>query len=171
MPHWACARGYIVVDDGSLDLSGQDEVRKLNLSAIEAVVQVALTRNYGNQRAVAIGTAYVASNVPCDYLVVMDSDHQDQPLYIPQLLETCVEADDVKIIFAERKKRSEAWSFIFMYRIYRGLYRVLTGDSMSIGNFSVVPGRLIRRLAHIEDIWNHFPAGVMGGPATLLTLE
>ena len=81
-----------------------------------------------------------------------------------------MEADDVKIIFAERKKRSEAWSFIFMYRIYRGLYRVLTGDSMSIGNFSVVPGRLIRRLAHIEDIWNHFPAGVTRARLPIATI-
>ena len=32
---------------------------------------------------------------------------------------------------------------------------------ISIGNFSAVPGRLVRRIANVSEIWSHFPAGIM----------
>jgi hypothetical protein len=66
-----------------------------------------------------------------------------------------------RIVFAERTRRSESRSFRAFYWIYKYLYKILTGMPISIGNFSAIPGRLIKRVASISEIWNHFPAGIM----------
>src|SRR5215213_378034 len=40
----------------------------------ERVFTLAMRRNLGHQRAIAIGLAYVHDHVPCDAVVVMDGD-------------------------------------------------------------------------------------------------
>jgi polyisoprenyl-phosphate glycosyltransferase len=151
----------VIVDDGSVDLNGHDEILGMSYSAIDSVDKVTLTRNFGNQRAVAIGVAHVAKNINCDYLVVMDSDLEDRPEDVPRLLGACADGGSREIIFAERRKRPEGIIFQAMYTIYKQLYRLLTGLHMTMGNFSVVPGPLVRRIAHVDDIWVHYPAGIV----------
>lgn len=151
----------VVVDDGSYDLEGKDALESISPSVIERIDEVVLTRNQGNQRTLAIGVAYVAAREKGDYLVVMDSDNEDNPDYIPKLLQTCAGSGDRKIVFAERSKRSEGLAFRLYYQIYRGLYRMLTSTSISMGNFSVIPWKLVLRLANVAELWNHFPASII----------
>ncbi|MDH5747902.1 MAG: glycosyltransferase [Rhodospirillales bacterium] len=150
----------VIVDDGSPEFADPLDFAKLELTAITDVEVVTLARNMGNQRAVAIGMGYVAANIKCDALVVMDCDLEDQPKYVPQLIAE-MDASGNEIIFAERTQRSEGVAFMAFYRIYKYLYKILTGMPISIGNFSAIPGRLIRRVASISEIWSHFPAGIM----------
>ena len=150
----------VVVDDGS-SLSTEDGfLETLDFDAIQQVTAITLTRNMGNQRAVAIGLGYVAKEMDCDFLVIMDSDMEDLPEYVPQLIERAGKAGN-KIIFAERTRRANQISFKLFYGLYKSLYRLLTGMPISVGNFSAVPGRLVRRIAGISEIWSHFPAGIM----------
>lgn len=151
----------VVVDDGSIDFEGKDRVAECSLKAIESVEELVLGDNQGNQRAVAIGMAHVAEHVACDYLVLMDSDHEDKPEYIPRLLEACRKGGDRGIVFAERTKRSEGPLFTFFYRLYQWIYKAFTGHNISVGNFSVIPGHLIRRLSYMGELWNHIPASIM----------
>ena len=150
----------VVVDDGSSIPVDDTALRSLDLDAIHQVTAVTLTRNMGNQRALAIGLGYVAKEMPCDFLVIMDSDMEDLPEYVPQLVERAAETNN-KIIFAERTRRANHIFFKMFYGIYQSLYRLLTGMPISIGNFSAVPGRLVKRIASISEIWSHFPAGIM----------
>jgi len=150
----------VVVDDGSSFPLDEAELAALEFSAISEVTAVTLNRNMGNQRAVAIGFGYVADKLTCDYLVVMDSDMEDLPEYIPQLIERAAENND-RIIFAERTQRTDHATFKMFYGLYKALYRLFTGMPISIGNFSAVPGRLVKRIAGISEIWSHFPAGIM----------
>lgn len=151
----------VIVDDGSTDMEGRDKVESLPLNAIESVDEVLLGCNQGNQRALAIGIGYVAENFECDYMVVMDFDHEDNPIYIPKLLASCLVNDDQKIIFAERTKRSEGKLFRFLYKLYTRIFRILTGINISIGNFCVIPGKHVSRLAFVKEVWSHFAAGIM----------
>ena len=150
----------VVVDDGSPTFADEIDLSDKVLNNIVAVEAVTMTRNLGNQRAVAIGIAYVAKYMSCDYLVIMDSDMEDLPEYVPVLLEEAVKSGN-QIIFAERTRRPDGVLFKAFYYIYKILYKLSTGLSMSMGNFSVMPGRLVRRVAGISEIWNHFPAGIM----------
>ena len=151
----------VVVDDGSVDFEGKNMVAECSLKAIKSVDGLVLGDNQGNQRAVAIGLAHVAEHVACDYLVLMDSDHEDKPEYIPRLLEACREGGDREIVFAERTKRSEGLLFTFFYRLYQWIYKAFTGRNIAVGNFSVIPGHLVRRLSYVGELWNHIPASIM----------
>jgi glycosyltransferase involved in cell wall biosynthesis len=156
------ARGKVVViDDGSTDDRGRADVPGLNLSAIESVDELALTRNQGNQRALAIGIGFVADRMTGDFLIVMDSDLEDDPKYIPDLLNRCLSAGGRSIVFAKRAERSEGLAFRAMYWLYRRLFRLFTGTRISVGNFSVIPWSLVPRLANVGELWSHFPAAIM----------
>ena len=150
----------IIIDDGSPDFADTQDFGSCALDAIREVEVITLTRNMGNQRALATGIAYVAENKDCETLIVMDSDLEDSPKYIPELIAEAKKTGN-EVIFAERTRRSEGRTFKTFYKIYRHLYNVLTGMPISIGNFSAVPGRLVRRIANVSEIWSHFPAGIM----------
>ncbi len=155
------ASRMLVIDDGSNDMTGKAEVSATPIKSLQSIDVIPLARNMGNQKALAIGIAHVASHMPCDFLIVMDSDHEDKPEYIEGLLNACMESGSEKIMFAERTKRSESPGFRFLYGVYQGLYRMLTGSSIDFGNYSAIPGHLTSRLAHIGELWSHFPASVM----------
>jgi hypothetical protein len=151
----------VVVDDGSSRFDGMAEIAGLPLRSIRSVVAVILHRNVGNQNAIAVGLGYLTSTLKGNYVVVMDCDHEDDPVYIPKLLRACREQQDGKIIFAARTERSEGAAFVVMYTIYRYFYRVLTGASIAVGNYCIVPWRLAKRIVHISELWGHFPAAIM----------
>lgn len=151
----------VVVDDGSTTATGRSDMPEFPLPAVESGTVVTLTRNLGNQRAIAIGLSHIAEHEKADFVVVMDADHEDDPVYISQLLEACVESNGENIIFAERTKRSEGPAFRFLYMIYQFLYKALTGMPISIGNFSAIPFATVRRLTSVNEIWSHFPSGIM----------
>lgn len=150
----------VVVDDGSADFVDPDMFAGQAFEAVSEVRVVTLRRNLGNQRAVAVGLGYVASELRFDYLVLMDADHEDKPEYVPQLLDR-VMAEGDKVVFARRTQRSEGRRFRLFYAAYRALYGTLTGIPISYGNFCAMPSILVKRIASISEIWSHFPAGVM----------
>ena len=43
---------------------------------------------------------------------------------------------------------------------YRFVHLLLTGERVRVGNFSVIPRDLLRRLVAVSDLWNHYAAAV-----------
>jgi uncharacterized membrane protein len=89
----------------------------------------------------------------------MDADGEDQPEHLA-LLESQGKQSD-KIVFARRTKRHEGFVFQFFYRIYKLVFRLLTGKTIAFGNFSYIPSHLTVRVAHVSEIWNHFSGGII----------
>ena len=150
----------VVVDDGSSISPPADLLSGHHYQVISKVEILTLARNLGNQRAQALGIGWAATHAPADWLAVMDCDHEDRPEVIPELLKAA-EENSGKIVFAARIGRTDGVIFRIFYALYSWLYRLLTGMPIAIGNFSIVPGALIRRLAHVWEIGLHYPAGVM----------
>ncbi|NET31327.1 MAG: glycosyltransferase [Cyanothece sp. SIO1E1] len=150
----------LIVDDASI-ISLEKDLEELSLKSIKKVNILELRRNLGHQRAITIGLAYVEENIPCRVVAVMDGDGEDTPEDVLRMLERCKKYNYKKLIFAQRTKRSESWKFRFFYSIYRQLYRILTGQVIRFGNFSVVPRRIIGRLVVVSEIWNHYAVGIM----------
>jgi len=46
------------------------------------------------------------------------------------------------------------------YGVYKALYGLLTGTSISFGNFCLIPRNLLDNVVHHSEIWNHFSAGI-----------
>jgi polyisoprenyl-phosphate glycosyltransferase len=121
-----------------------------------------LTINMGHQRAIAIGLAYIFDQpYEFDCVVVMDSDGEDDPCYIDPLLKKTEREEYQKIVFAARTKRFESLRFRLLYLAYKFVFRILTNASISFGNFSCVPKKVLGRLLSSPDLWNHFPGSIL----------
>jgi hypothetical protein len=136
---------------------------------VERVDILHLNRNLGHQRAIAIALAHTAQNFPGHAVVVMDADGEDRPEDIPALVKRSEEFPG-RIIFARRVKRSEGFAFRVYYRLYKLMYRVLTGSPISFGNFCFIPADLLKKLVFVSEIWNHFSAGVIRSKLPLMTI-
>jgi hypothetical protein len=126
------------------------------------VTIVNLNINVGHQRAIAIGLSYV-HNAYNDYdgVVVLDSDGEDKPSDVKALLDRSVGHHQETIVFARRTKRSEKYTFKFFYLVYKFIFRLLTNQNISFGNFSYIPKSLIPKVAALPDSWNHYSGSII----------
>ena len=80
-----------------------------------------LRRNVGHQRAIAIGLGYASELMqPAQRSVVMDSDGEDLPSTIPDLLQA--DCQDVDVVVAQRKSRVETLKFKAFYQVYKRFF-------------------------------------------------
>jgi polyisoprenyl-phosphate glycosyltransferase len=150
----------IIVDDGShLSFTEVDFVPQLPEN-ITKITVLELKRNVGHQRAITLGLSFVAAERP-EYsaVVVMDGDGEDKPEDVVKLIEKCRSENFSKLIFAKRSKRSESPVFKFFYNLYILFFKILAGQNIRIGNFSIVPYKILRRLVIVSDVWNHYAVG------------
>ncbi len=149
----------LLIDDGSSEppapaLLGQ------NLEHMQAVNVLHLRRNLGHQRAIAVGLVHIHEHLPCAAVVVMDGDGQDRPRDVARLIDEFGRGPGGCVIFAERARRMEKFSFQLCYRLYCALHWLLTGLHVRVGNFSIVPWRAVERLVVVSELWNHYAAAV-----------
>ncbi len=145
----------LAVNDGSItDFNINKDWRH-----IRRIQKLNLIRNIGHQRAIAVGLSYCWQEDISDYIVVMDADGEDKPEDISLLIDFSKKNPN-HIIFAQRLKRSENFLFKLGYIVYKTVYRVLTGATISFGNFCLIPIKLLDNVVHHSEIWNHFSAGI-----------
>ncbi|WP_435357587.1 glycosyltransferase [Emticicia sp. SJ17W-69] len=145
----------VVVDDCS---SLEVDKNRLKNHPIEIVH---LNKNLGHQKSIAIGLSYLNKNSEQDLVVVMDVDGEDKPEHLLILLDEAIKSKANEIVFARRTKRKESFFFKIFYKVYKFIFVFLTGKVINFGNYSVIPKILLDKVAHISDIWNHYPGGVI----------
>jgi len=150
----------ILVDDGSSQPPSEDYPDR-SFEVLERIDILQLRRNLGHQRAIAIGLSYIWEHVPCETVVLMDSDGEDSPTDVPRLLAKFREEGGRKIIFAERTRRSESWTFVAFYKLYKLLHSILVGMGVRVGNFSAIPRSRLDSLIVVSELWNHYAAAVV----------
>jgi hypothetical protein len=150
----------IIINDGGdppqnkADFIDQDYVSISEFRIIE------LIRNVGNQNALAIGLSFIRDNIESDAVIVMDSDGQDSPSDIKQLLATHREHPN-DLIAAERNGRSEDLLFRACYRAYLWFFLALTGKRLAFGNFSLIPSHHVARLCIMAELPINFAAALI----------
>lgn len=145
----------VAVNDGSI------EPRPAESFGLPVTV-LNLKGNIGHQRAIAVGLQFVYNEIAdCDFVVVMDSDGEDRPEDVGAMLKKALMEQGRKIIFAQRKKRQESVLFKTGYFFYKYLFYFLTGQKINFGNFSVIPFRLLGKVVHQNNIWNHYSGGII----------
>jgi hypothetical protein len=159
----------LLIDDGSTDAFPVDFAR--GTRHLERVSILRLRRNLGHQRSIAIGLTEAPKFHPAA-IVIMDGDGEDPPEHVGLLLERW-RVEPGRIVFAERRKRLESLTFRTLYHCYRHLHWLLTGISVRVGNFSVVPATALMALAASPDLWNHYAAAVfrLRWPTATLPLD
>ena len=147
----------IAVDDGSVKAPMSIDV--LKDTGVNGRV-VFLKRNVGHQRAIAIGLN-MAANLANDgeAIVAMDSDGEDRPESIQDLLSLLDEHTDV--VVATRKSRIESLKFKAFYRVYKKVFSLLTGRKIAFGNFMAMTKKAAMRLSAMQETAIHVAASVL----------
>jgi hypothetical protein len=150
----------VAVDDGSAESLDPTSVVLPRASCIRSLEIIRLAANLGHQRAIAIGLCAIADSSEIDAAVVMDSDGQDRPVDISELLAASARHPR-HVVFAGRAQRAESRVFRLWYCLYKLLFHVLTGQAIGFGNYCLMPIAAVRRLVHMAELWNHLAASVM----------
>lgn len=158
---------FLIVDDCSVM---NFQAMPVNIGQSLSILR--LFRNVGHQKAIALGLSYLSSLSEQWPTIVMDSDGEDRPEDISKLLEAGASQEN-RIVFAHRTRRHESHLFRASYEIYKTIFHLLTGKVIAFGNFSFIPPDLLRKLAHVSEIWNNYPGGVIRSrlPYTAVPLE
>lgn len=119
-----------------------------------------LRRNLGHQRAIAVGLGYLRTLDSYDAVIVMDADGEDTPEGVLALIREYLRSGGTHAIFAERARRTESFIFRLFYQVYKMLHRVLTGQGVRVGNFSILPFENLSALGVVGEVWNHYAAAV-----------
>jgi len=148
----------VAIDDGSV--KQPLEINALRDVEIDGVI-IKLIRNVGHQKAIAIGIGYVAESIKSDQIaVVMDSDGEDLPSSVLELMKN-IEAKDIDIVVAKRKSRIETLRFKLFYAIYKRFFKLMTGRTISFGNFMALKPEAIKRMASMEETSIHIAGAVL----------
>jgi polyisoprenyl-phosphate glycosyltransferase len=148
----------IVINDASLQ---ENPFIDRKFENIKQILQIDLIKNVGHQRAIASGLSHINSNLKehkNGAVIVMDCDGEDDYLDIFNFVN---KYSDDKILFAKRKKRSESLLFIVFYIFYKFIFKLLTGKVLQSGNFSIIPLCMLNKVVNIDEIWNHYCAGIL----------
>jgi glycosyltransferase involved in cell wall biosynthesis len=136
----------VLVDDGSSDGSGQILTR---LAGEDPRVRVvSLSRNFGHQAALTAGLDHARG----DAVVMLDSDLQDPPEVIPELLGRWREGADV--VYAVRRERpgetrAKLATAGWFYRLFSRLAQIdLTPNA---GDFRLLDRRALEALSSLRE--------------------
>lgn len=143
----------LIIDDGSFNSLFDRHAYPFTIDMIT------LRTNLGHQKALAIGLSYIHEYKKANKIIIMDADGEDNPEHILTLMEAA-KAQNI-IVSAKRVRRKEPITFRIGYRIYKILFRVLTGKPINSGNFMLVPSPHLERLIYKNHIWNHLAAGII----------
>lgn len=133
----------ILVDDGS------DSLTKETLDTIAvgdaSVTIIELSRNFGHQMAITAGLDSARGKI----VVIMDSDLQDPPEVIPELLEPL--KGEFDIVYGIRRTRKENFLKKICYSTFYRLLKCLSNIDIPVdaGDFCAVKAEVV---AHIRDL-------------------
>lgn len=148
----------VAVDDGSVSYPLQE--RTLRDAGVNGVV-LRLRRNVGHQRAIAIGLGFLDEKLQLDQrVIIMDSDGEDLPETIPKLLDH-LNDESVDVVVAERKSRVETLRFKAFYAVYKRFFRLMTGRTISFGNFMAIKPLSLSRLVAMQELPIHIAGTVL----------
>jgi len=147
----------LLVDDGSTH--GVEGWTPFERRALRQVKVLRLRRNLGHQRAICAGICYIQQHFSCDAFLVMDADGEDRVEDAIRLIDLAISHPET-VFFAQRQRRFEGVLFQLGYSLYRATHWLLTGVSVRVGNFSVVPCGALTRLTCMSELWNHYAGAI-----------
>jgi glycosyltransferase involved in cell wall biosynthesis len=141
----------VIVDDCSQDNS-LNLLTKFSFQAKNIQLEVLhLKFNIGHQGAIYQGLLYIGNQLSAS-VIIMDSDGEDDPAAIPELLQH----KEYDIVEVKRGKRSEGLIFRCSYFFYKMLFKFVTGKTIDFGNYCLINKNIVDRIKHTSFV--HLPA-------------
>jgi dolichol-phosphate mannosyltransferase len=137
----------ILVDDGSRDRSWEEmlQVRRSN----EHVRAVRLSRNFGQQSAIAAGLSLTSN----DLIVLMDSDLQDRPEDIPALIDALLADGQATMAIAQWEERKDSRMKLAVSRLFQRVSNSITEIHTvpRLGIFRVMKKSVVEELRNFPE--------------------
>ena len=137
----------ILVDDGSRDRSWEEmlKVRQAN----EHVRAVRLSRNFGQQSAIAAGLSLTSN----DLIVLMDSDLQDRPEDIPTLIDALLADPQAMMAIAQWEERKDSRMKLAVSRLFQRVSNSITEIHTvpRLGIFRVMKKSVVEELRNFPE--------------------
>lgn len=152
---------FLVINDGSNE--------KPKLASKLPLTIVHLHRNIGHQKAISVGLAYAYHHLEFDKILIMDCDGEDRTEDFTNLIKASNNYQS--IIFARRVTRQESRNFKLSYAVYKILFRLLTGKTISFGNFMLIPKSIVEKIIYYSEIWSHLAGGILKSNTPFITIS
>ena len=143
------------------DCSTEKNIFKLNNNNFFKEIKVLnLKQNIGSQKAIATGIKYISKNKKefSEKFIIMDSDGEDDPNKIKEIVNTLENNNNIKIITLNRSIRKESFFFSILYEIHLFVTFLLTFNYIRFGNFSYIDGETIDKISQKKDLWLAYSA-------------
>ena len=114
-----------------------------------------MRENRGHARCNAFGLRHIENTESYDYVILMDSDGEDRPIEIKDLIKAIKENPDYSVV-AKRIKRSEGKIFQNLYRLHKLITLIFTGKKIDFGNYSCLTKKDIALITNDESLWSSF---------------
>ena len=111
------------------------DITKFKLKKIKKISVISLIVNSGSQLAIAAGLNFIRKKKIKSDILVLDSDGEDDPKKISNLLRL-LETNRDNVIVASRSKRQENFLLKFLNINRLNVTYLLTGKMINFGNFS-----------------------------------
>ena len=160
----------ILVEDHSPDKSWA-KIKELG-AKYPKVKGIKLSRNFGQHNAIAAGLYHTSG----EYVIVMDCDLQDNPAYIPELINKAKEGFDV--VYTVKKERKHNFFKDFTGNAFHRLFNYLVGNDLvktdgKIGAYSLISKKVVAAYRDLHDEYRPYLVmlNILGFEYAFLNIE
>ena len=147
----------LIINDNS---SKKISLNFKKLKTIKKIKIITLKKNFGSQKAIAIGLSYLKKIRGAFYITVMDGDGEDAPRQVKNMLDKAIN-NPKYIITSNRKKREEALIIVLLYKIHLMITYFSTLKWVSFGNFSTFHNKNLKTLLSNDSSWYAHSSSVL----------
>ena len=141
------------------DSSSNDRIEISKPENFESLKIINMRENKGHARCNAFGLKYINSNELYDYVLLMDSDGEDRPIEIKDIISKISQEPETSVV-AKRVKRSEGPIFQYLYQIHKLITLIFTGKKINFGNYSCLTKKDINIISNTASLWSSFSGTV-----------
>jgi len=147
----------LIIDDNS----SEKNKYKINKNKFFKEVKIlSLRKNVGSQKAIATGLKYISKykNKNEDKFIIMDSDGEDDPKKINEIIKLVKKNHNTNIITMNRTMRKESFFFSILYEIHLLVTFLFTFKYIRFGNFSFLTKKVINKITTKKELWLAYSA-------------
>lgn len=145
----------IILVDDSCPQGSWKLIEELSLTN-QCIEGIKLSRNFGQHQAITAGLDKSSG----DYVVVMDCDLQDNPIYIPEMVKL-LKISSADILFTRKISRNHNVFKNFTAYLFNTLFNYLVSDKYvysdgRIGSYSVLTRKAVNNFIKFKDVHRHY---------------
>jgi len=157
----------LVVNDCSSQKFKRSKYKFDNLKSIKIIN---LKKNIGHDRAIALGLNVLFKKKSFDYVITMDSDGEDNPIYIKSLINK-IDDDKNLIIVTKRKQRSVSMLFNILYYLHLTILYTFVSKWINFGGYNCLSKDAVKNLIKERTLWGNYSATIANSNKKIKYLE